>query len=220
MTASPDNTQATAVALGSLTNAGDTLTDTGNNTSGTSAWYSMTVPSGDFLSLFRVAVTGDTGDEATLFWSIDGRTLAGPSADFTEAAMGGNLTLYVQVTGGTAGDTFTLAVSVIAGPPTSTQEDAATSLGTLTASGSTLTVSDSNEYGDVKWYSVSSSGYLSPVNFAVTGGTGDSLTLYQGASIAGITTNANESVSEGTAYIAVCGGTSGEEFTLTVTPPS
>ena len=215
MTASPNNTEATAVSLGSLVHAGDSFTATGNNTTGTSAWYAFTVPSTTFISLMRVTVAGGSGDEATLFWDVDGRTLAGPSTDFTEAAMGGNVTLYAQVTGGTAGSAFVLTVSVIAGPP------AVTDLGTLTVAGDALTASDSNTYGTAKWYSVTVPSYVSPVEISITGDSAyDEATLYSGSSITGPGTDMNEAIAAGTAYIVVAGGTSADSFTLTVTPPA
>lgn len=221
MTASPDNTKVTAVDLGSLTNAGDTFTVTGSNTTGTAAWYSFTLPSTDFLSFSRFTVTGSTGDSASLLWSLDSRTLHGASTDFTYVGLEGDIpTYYIKVSGGTADTTFTLNVSVLVGPPTSTQEDSATSLGTLTVGGSALTATDSNTYGTVKWYSVTVPYGLSLVNFALTGSASDALTLFQGGSIFGPTTDGNDSLLAEAAYIAVAGGASGTPFTLTVTPPA
>lgn len=219
MTATPDNTEATAVDLGTLAHVDDIVTATGNNTTGTSAWYSVAVPSSTFLSLIRVTVTGSTGDEASLFWSVDGRTLAGPSTDLTEASLNGAFILYVQVTGGTSGDDFTMTASVLVGPPQPALA-AAVPIGTLTVGGDALTATDSNAYGESKWYSIAVPEGLSPVEFALTGSVYDSLTVFSGGTTAGTTTDGNFGISAGTAYVAVAGGTADDSFTLTVTPPS
>ncbi len=117
MAASPDNTQDTAVSLGTLTAGGAALTATGSNEGETSAWYSFTVPY--FVSPANIAVIpADGGNEATLWtpgynYPDGGPAPIGPATNMNESLLPG--TNYVQVAGGTQGNSFTLTVT----PPAS-----------------------------------------------------------------------------------------------------
>jgi len=116
----------------------------------------------------------------------------------------------------------------MAATPDNTQATAVP-LGELAAGGAALTATGSNEAGTSAWYSFTVPDFLSPANIAVTpadGGDGAALWTpgynYPDGNPApiGPATSMNESLLAGTNYVQVAGGTQGNPFTLTVTPPA
>jgi hypothetical protein len=100
--ASPDNTLSTAINLGTIA-CGSTLTQTGDNINGSSAWYEFSFDPGTCFEV-TAALSGDTADQAKLTQD-GGPTVVGPG---TSVGIDEPGTFYIQVTGGTAGRPFTL----------------------------------------------------------------------------------------------------------------
>jgi hypothetical protein len=100
----PNNTSATAINLGAFT-CGDSTSVTGDNNSGTSAWYLVTFLGGPCT--LNAQLSGNTGDQI----DVDNaglQVISGPGNPEAITAVGDYL---IDVSGGTSGTTFTLTFS-------------------------------------------------------------------------------------------------------------
>jgi hypothetical protein len=103
--ASPDNTLATAVNLGTIA-CGTSVSETGDNIFGSSAWYEVTFV-GDTCSALNAQLSGDTGDVIDVVTpSI--QVIAGPGNPEGISSPGTYFIRVFPATGGGTGATFTL----------------------------------------------------------------------------------------------------------------
>jgi hypothetical protein len=100
----PNNTSATAINLGAFT-CGDSASVTGDNNSGTSAWYLVTFLGGPCT--LNAQLSGNTGDQIDVD-NADLQVISGPGNPEAITAVGDYL---IDVSGGTSGTTFTLTFS-------------------------------------------------------------------------------------------------------------
>ena len=116
-TANPGNTQATVIPLGTFNclQADLTVSVTGSNTAGTSAWYEIEVAGAGACYNASVRLTGRTGDTFTV-WNGPPPAypkIASAAVSATGLTFGDNNNegTWVQVTGGKAGKPFTLVIN-------------------------------------------------------------------------------------------------------------
>jgi hypothetical protein len=102
-TAHPDNLANDPVNLGSVT-CGDSVTATGDNLSGTFAWYTITFNNNCTM---QFSLSGNTGDAMNIGLNAANTIVT----DVQSYAVGTSDTYYVNVTGGTLGEEFTLTIS-------------------------------------------------------------------------------------------------------------
>jgi hypothetical protein len=116
-TATPDNTQGTAVTLnaptGTCGGVANQMSAQGTNVSGTSAWYELNIPACVILA----SLSSGSGDSFTVWsGSPPNSTEIGSGSgggSFEWAWTPGQTPYYVDVSGGTAGAVFTLNVSML-----------------------------------------------------------------------------------------------------------
>ena len=103
---SPDNSLATAIDVGTLSCNGQTVSESGNNEAGTSAWYEVTFnDNGNATCALQAVITTPGADEVTTAET----SASGPNlASVGEFVTGTGGTYFIQVSGGTSGQQFTL----------------------------------------------------------------------------------------------------------------
>jgi hypothetical protein len=104
----PNNTGATPTNLGTI-NCAQNVIATGDNTTGTHAWYQVTFNQAGFCTLtINLSGTPDLFDVHAGAFTTAPDPTATRVAHFTTTASG---TYFIDVSGGTGGNTFTLAIN-------------------------------------------------------------------------------------------------------------
>jgi hypothetical protein len=101
---SPDNNSDNPVIVGTV-GCGNSVSETGDNFSGTGAWYLITFTEASTCPL-NAQLSGNTGDQITVLAAASGLPIVGGPGNPVAIPGAGNY--LIQVSGGTSGDTFTL----------------------------------------------------------------------------------------------------------------